>query len=80
MATLLQIHERTYSQEPASFALNKVILPEKQIQKQKCSLTPFDQLRFKDKAEYLNQEAKAKERINAADGDFSSRTLIEAYN
>jgi hypothetical protein len=80
MAAPLQIHGRTYPQEPASFALNKATPPEKQIQKRKRSSTPFDQLRFEDEAEHLNQEAKAEERIDAADGDFSSRTLVEAHD
>jgi len=37
MAAPLQIHERTYPQEPASFALNKATPPDKQIQ---LPLTP----------------------------------------
>jgi hypothetical protein len=43
MAAPLQIHERTYPQEPASFALNKATPPDKQIQ---LPLTPTTDERF----------------------------------
>jgi hypothetical protein len=43
MAAPLQIHGRTYPQEPASFALNKATPPDKQIQ---LPLTPTTDERF----------------------------------
>ncbi|CZR63104.1 uncharacterized protein PAC_13001 [Phialocephala subalpina] len=48
-------------------------------QKRKRSSSPLDQLGSADEAERQNQEAMAEERIDAADDDFSSRTLVDTH-
>lgn len=77
---LNRAEEMQESREPTQGSRGKSVKSNRKTRKRKRSSTPFDQLRSEDEAEHLNQEAKAEERIDAADGDFSSGTLVEAHD
>jgi len=77
---LNRAEEMQESREPMQGSRGKSAKSKRKTRKRKRSSTLFDQLRSEDEAEHLNQEIKVDERIDAADSDFSSGTLVEAHN
>lgn len=77
---LNKAEEMQESREPTQGRGAQSVKSKRQTRKRKRSSTPFDQLRSEDEAERQNQEAKIEERIDAADNDFSFRTLVEAHD
>jgi hypothetical protein len=71
--------EMQESREPTQGSRGHSAKSKRKTRKRKRSSSPFDQLRSADEAERQNQEAMAEERIDAADADFSSRTLVETH-
>jgi len=76
---LNRAEEMQQSREPTQGSRGHSAKSKRKTRKRKRSSSPFDQLRSADEAERQNQEAMAEERIDAADDDFSSGTLVETH-
>ena len=68
------------SREPTQGSGAQSVKSTRQTRKRRRSSSSLDQLRSEDEAERQNQEGKSEKRIDAKDDDFSSRTLVEAYD
>ncbi|KAH9203589.1 hypothetical protein DL95DRAFT_418924 [Leptodontidium sp. 2 PMI_412] len=72
--------EMQESREPSQGSRGHSAKSKRKTRKRKRTSSPLDQLGSADEAERQNQEAKAEERIDAADDDFSVGILVGVHD